>query len=226
MDQPQIDARVVEAHHLVDHRKLQVGARVVDGYASRLDEGYLDEQVCREQHHDGQVQVERLFAGEDVGERGVAAEHGQRGETYHQGRFDQRAVKGFARSSHALERTARVHRREDDGGAGEGQCVGETYHVALERDERIEIGHGDEQHGRHGRAEVYVGGDAEQRRGSGRVYRAFAEQQRHAVHVVEEAHALAACEYGAGTVYHARGQQGHRYHQDCIECSSHTLNEV
>ena len=117
MDQSQVDARVVETHHLVDHRKLQMGARVVDGHAARLHEGYLHEKVGREQHHDRKVQVERLFAREDVGERGVAAEHGQRGEAYHKGGLHERAVEGLARGSHALERAARIHRGEDDGHA-------------------------------------------------------------------------------------------------------------
>ena len=225
LDEGQIDAAVVEAHDLVDHRQLEVRAGIVHRDAAALGEDELQQQVGREQQYDGLLRVARGVVGEERGEGGVAREERQCAEDEHQRRFGERAVERFAAGSHPFERTAGVHRREDERRAAQGQQVGEGHQVAVEREQRRQVAHGDEERGQQRRAQADGRCGAEERRHGRRIDGSLAEQQAEVAEVLREADAPASGQTGPRAVDEPRNRKGREQQEQRVE-KSHTSDQI
>ena len=126
-------AAVVEDHDLVDHRQLEVRARVVDGDARVLGERD-HEQPDDDQHHRGGGSLPRRAdaGGEHARELERPAELHERHQAQEQRGLRQAREGHLAGRAHALERRARVERGGGREEAAQGEQVREQDEVAGE----------------------------------------------------------------------------------------------
>ena len=137
LERGQVGPAVVEDHHLVDHRELEVRRRVVDRHARRLD---LHDDEQRDDARDPDDRVDRRSVRtqrQDAGERALPGEQAERRRR--PGRAPARASVenvGLAARAHPLERAAGVERAEHERDAAEPPDVGEPDEVERERERR------------------------------------------------------------------------------------------
>ena len=205
----------------MDHRQFEVRARIVDRNAPLLDDEDFGQQVTQQQQDDRETHFDGRRSREDRREGGMSRHERQRGCGEQQRGFDQRAVERFAAGTHALERAARVHGRQDERRAAQCEQVDEADQIARERDDGRQVAYRDEEQRRDGRREVEGRCRAEERRGRGRVDGPLAQQQGRIVEVLREARAAAARQPCARAVDDARDRQGDGDEQQDIQQRRH-----
>ena len=153
-DEPEGGPAVVEDHHLVDHRQLEVRVRVVE-----RDPAVLGEEDDEPARHDEDERgprgepAEGPGAGQHRGEGERPGDPRDGQEAEEEGRLGEAGEAHLPRGPHPLERRAGVERGRGREEARKSEEVGEEDQVAGERDRGVRAPDGDEEGGREGRRE-------------------------------------------------------------------------
>ena len=137
-EQPQFDGRrifeqgkarpaVVEDHHFVDHGKLQMRGRIVEGYTRVLGKQYDEERDRREQHGNG-IGYDRRGKGGGNGACAVCPHDVE--ETDKHDRFREGREECLPARAHALEGRTRIEGRKNEEEACETQEIEQHHDVA------------------------------------------------------------------------------------------------
>ena len=170
LHQPEKRAAVVQDHHLVNHRQLEVGGRIVHRHAAALGE-QDDEDPGRRQDEGGRpLEPGPLGRPQHAGEAEGAGEPGEGEEGEEERGLGQPGEAHLARRPHTFERRAGVESGGRGEEAAEREEIGEEDEVAGEGDRRRERAERHQQPGHHRRHHGEDGGEHEHpgRRGAQR----------------------------------------------------------